>query len=163
MFSWLREFLDLRIEYKTKKLNLEAQKINVDTIKVQSSYEHERDITICQSCETLKMQLAIANQEKKDLLNRILKEPEVKTQTVIQNPRAVIPSRHLGFDARRRALETESRANARLIEEKRKEDSKLKVVTAVDENTKTVEVTDVDDLEKELDIAAAERESQSAN
>lgn len=150
MFGWLKELLDLRIEYKRAKLDL---------VRTKDEVEIEHDV--CQSCETLKMQLAIANEEKKTLLNRLLKEPEVKKEVIVQNPRAVIPARHLGFEAKRRALEAESKANARLLEEKRKEESKLKVVTSTDDNGHAEPSTDVADLEAELDIVAAERESQS--
>jgi len=160
MFEWLKEILDLRIEYRSKKLELDYKVLNIKSADNEIQLGKEQTYDICQSCETLKQQLAIANQEKKDLLNRILKEPEVKTQTIIQNPRAVIPARHLGFEARRRMLEAESKANARLLDEKRREDSNLKVVTKVDEETRTVEIANVADLEAELDIVAAERESK---
>lgn len=155
MFGWLKELLDLKIEYKRNNLDLLKTKDEV-------AIEHN----ICNSCETLKMQLAIANQEKKDLLNRILTPAVQQEVKFIPDTKAVIPQRHLGFNARRKVLEAESRNHAMLLDQKRKEDEKfaqadphLKVVTRVENGE--ADIISVEDLESELDLAGANREAQS--
>lgn len=147
MFGWLKELLEIRIEYKAKQIELASTKNSIDISRAH-------DTKLCESCETLKMQLAIANQEKKELLNRILTPvTAVKPEVIIQNPRAVIPPRHSGFNTKRRELELASKENRRLLDEKAREESKLKAVGKSND--------DIDDLEQELDLAAANREAQS--
>lgn len=124
MFGWLREFLEIRADFKDRK----------------------RSSGICDSCETLKMQLAIANDEKKSLLNRLLEKPEKEVTTDITELKAVLPNRHLNWNAKRQALEASDRKAAQILKERTAEINRIPT----------------EDLEKELDIASAERESQAA-
>lgn len=120
MFNWLRELLEIRAEYQGLK----------------------KDIQHCESCETLKTQLSIANQEKKALLDRILEKPEpIPTPDDIEL-KPIYP-RGVSWNTRRQMLETESREAAKLLRQKKEE--------GPDRIT-------IEELEKELDIVEKERD-----
>jgi len=89
---------------------------------------------ICESCETLKQQLAFANINNEKLMARLLAEPKVE---VPSQPMEVTIPRNIPWNVRRQMLEAEDREKAKLL--------------------KTAPVP-VEELEKELDIATAERE-----
>jgi len=111
--------------------------------------EVKEEETICKSCETLKGQLEIANYEKERLLNKLLtteKEPE---RTTAPEPQAVRP-KMVPWNVRRQMLEREDREKAKLLKNAPKPDSEI-------------QKEDIAELEKELDVAAAEREAEAAN
>ncbi len=92
----------------------------------------------CQSCETLKMQLAIANHEKQELMNTILsslKKPEETTAPAVDYEK--IKPRMATWNVRRQMLEAEDRNAARLMAEQQKK-------KAINE--------DIEKLEKELGV-----------
>lgn len=101
--------------------------------------EHE-DSKVCQSCETLRQQLEIANHEKKQLMDRILAKPEPESKPEF---REVTKPRNVPWPVRRQMLEAEDREKARLMRE-------------------APQPISTEDLEKELDIASAAREAQSS-
>jgi len=77
------------------------------------------DNSICASCETLKMQLSIANSEKQQMMNTILElsRPQVQVQPVrIEIPES-IKSKIVPWAVRRQMLEAEDRAKAKLMAE----------------------------------------------
>ncbi len=119
MFTWIRELLEIRYEFKSRKAGLHK---------------------VCQSCETLKQQLEIANYEKRALLDRLLKEPEKET---IKEKRVTTIPRTVHWNIRRQMLEQEDREKAKLMREAPKPQA-------------------TDDLEKELNIASANRESEAS-
>ena len=125
LLDWYKQWLDIRSESKAKQLELTSED------------------KVCQSCETLKMQLEIANFEKEKLLNRLLEKPEAPAETVA--PEVTRP-RMVPWNVRRQMLEREDREKARILKNAPKPDS---------------EKADVAELEKELDIASAEREAQA--
>lgn len=119
LINWYRELIELRQEIAAKK----------------------RELEYCESCETLKLQLALANDEKKQLLNRLLEKPEkTETEQEIVNPKAILPNR-LTFSARRQMLEAEDRARAKVI----RDNSAIKPVTS----SKAVTV---EEIEKEIGV-----------
>jgi len=125
MFNWLKEYWDIKASYMERK----------------------REATICESCETLKMQLAIANDEKRQLLNQILykPEPEVKVDTSELKPVSTLS--HTGsWRVRQQMLEAEDREKAKILNREMK--SPVATISTAD-------------LEKELDIVATEREAQT--
>lgn len=131
MFNWLRELLDIKYEYRARKLELKRDD------------KHDNFVEeVCDSCETLKIQLAIANAEKKLLLEKILKEPVTEDKTV-DNVKAVLPNRHLSFSARRQMLEREDRAKAKTL---RQNEIENKLAAPASDS--------VAELERELDIDA---------
>lgn len=127
MFHWLREFLELKYEFRERKVSEDK---------------------LCQSCETLKMQLSIANDEKRDLLNRLLKEPEKEPVREIGDLKPVLPRTHLSWNARRQVLEANDRKTAQILEEKKREINQVEKVST-------------EDLEKEMNIAEASREAEA--
>ena len=116
MFNWYREWLLIRKESR-----------------------------ICDSCETLRSQLELANYEKKQLLDRLLEKPVVES---IKEPNMItLPSKNVPWNVRRQMLELEDRERAKLIREAPK----------IKQNILTTE-----ELEKDLDIASAEREAKTS-
>lgn len=77
----------------------------------------KRDFESCKSCETLKLQLEIANAEKQELMNTIL--GIVKPKTYEAPPVEVSPMKpKLAMFSRRRAiLEAKDRDEARIIQQ----------------------------------------------
>lgn len=114
MFNWLREYLDIK-----------------------------REARFCESCETLKTQLSIANEEKKDLLDRLLNPIRTETeQTVDTRELKPIQTRDVAWRVRRQMLEQEDRIKAGLVREAPKPELvKTDVKTAAD-------------IEKELGVTA---------
>lgn len=99
--------------------------------------EERQDSKVCPSCETLKEQLDRANYENDKLLDRILVKPTIET---IKEPSKIqIPTKSIPWGVRRQMLEAEDREKAKLMREAPKPVS-------------------TEDLEKELDIASAQRE-----
>jgi hypothetical protein len=99
---------------------------------------------ICKSCETLKGQLENINFEKDKLLSRILERPNVEIPT--QPERTItVPTGNIPWAVRRQMLEREDREKARLMRDA------------------PVAKISTEDLEKELDIVADEREKSNAS
>lgn len=94
---------------------------------------------ICNSCETLKMQLEIVNHEKQKLLDRLLTPPVV--ETVVQPVREVTAPVNIPWNVRRQMLEREDRERAKLMQ---------------------AAPIPTEDLEKELNIVSANREKEHA-
>ena len=76
----------------------------------------EQEKRICLSCETLRTQLAEANYEKKQLLNRLLSQPlateQVTKQSLgfeVESESKPLPSKRLPWPAQRARLEEEDR------------------------------------------------------
>lgn len=94
---------------------------------------------VCQSCETLKMQLSIANSEKSQLLQSILslnKPAEVQTAPSVNYEN--IKKQAMPWNVRKAMLESEDRKAAQLIAEHKKQ---------ADEIAK-----DISKLEKEVNL-----------
>lgn len=120
MFNWLRELLELRMEMR----------------------ERNKEIKICESCEILKHQLSLVNDEKKDLLNRLI-HPIVEQPTVESSEfKPVLQSHNMSWRVRQQMLEREDRERAKLLNQNR-------------------EAISVSDLEKEMDIVSSEREGKA--
>lgn len=106
--------------------------------------EQEDESKFCQSCDTLKMQIEIANQNNARLMSRLLDKPE--PIIVDSTPREVTLPKVVPWAVRKQMLETEDRERAR----------------AIRNAPKPVDVESVKELEKELDIASTEREAEKA-
>lgn len=103
MFGWLEELLEIKYRFREKKLSIN---------KVI-----EQESVICDSCETLKMQLTIANQEKKILLEKLLEEPKKEEVQEYNGPQSLVPKgTNVNWKARKQLLEENDRAAARVIE-----------------------------------------------
>lgn len=90
---------------------------------------------ICQSCETLKMQLSIANIEKQRLLDALLEKgkPEIEQVKVVSPEN--LKNRSLIWNVRRQMLEAEDRAKAEIL---RKEAEAKKETDAISKLEKEV-------------------------
>lgn len=126
LLDWYRQWLEIRTEFRAKRAEVSQEE------------------KICQSCETLKQQLEIANYEKQQLLNRIIEKPAPEPE---KQPIEVTRPKMIPWNVRKQMLEREDREKAKLMKNAPKPDA---------------EKADVAELEKELDIASAEREAQSA-
>jgi hypothetical protein len=137
LLDWYREWLFIKAEHRKSSLDL-----NKDAKEIEIADD------TCASCETLRQQLDIANYEKKMLLERLLEKPE-KVEEVKVAPEPVFkPSTSLPWPARRQILEREDRERARAMRNAAQSDAANKKET--------------EELEKELDLASAEREKQGS-
>jgi hypothetical protein len=93
----------------------------------------------CHSCETLQMQLSIANEEKNKLLNTILEMNKPKIEIPVE-PRKIEPihPKNVPWSVRRQMIEAEDRKAAELIAKKKLEQQESN--------------PEIEELEKELGI-----------
>lgn len=129
ILNWIKQYYDLKYELALRRQELIEPKV-------------------CESCETLKMALAIANQEKEKLLNRILEKPTVEV-TQAQPPQITRPIA-VPWKVRQQMLEKEDREKARIMRD------------APKPQTTEEEKKEIAEFEKELDSATAARE-ETAN
>lgn len=106
--------------------------------------EAEEDNRVCESCETLKTQLSIANNEKRELLNQImlLTRPAENQSSPPVDYEKVKP-KMMTWNVRRQMLEAEDRKAAQILAEQKKKDA---------ERAKIKTSADIEQLEKELGI-----------
>lgn len=110
--------------------------------------EERHENKICSSCETLRSLLESERYEKKQLLDLIVeKNKPIQEQAAPTNPEPIRP-RFIPWDSRRQMLEQEDRAKAKIIQQQKELEEKIK-------NSKV----DVSDLEKEMGIIEKEREN----
>lgn len=126
LLDWYRQYLE--IKYNSRKLK--------NDVVVEEK--------VCQSCETLRHQLEVANYEKQQILSKLLKEPEPVKETVA--PVITRPVR-LPWPARKQLLETEDREKARIMRNAPKPDV-------------PPTVADVAELEKDLKVAEDTRTAE---
>lgn len=101
----------------------------------------------CQSCDTLREQLGISNAEKERLLNLLLEKSNpkiVESEPVKTEP---IGPRHVPWRVRQQMLESADRRQAELLKKNAEEEKRLGPPISTE------------DLEKEMDIVAKEREN----
>ena len=94
ILNWIRQWREMQLEFAEKK----------------------RELNYCESCEVLKLQLAMANEEKQQLLDRIL-NPVIKPESKLidtPNLKPLMPT-SMSWSARRQMLEAEDRAKARAL------------------------------------------------
>jgi len=116
LLKWYREFIEIRYEREAKK----------------------KELQFCQACETLKMQLAIANDERRLLINKLTDKPEaIEEKQSLDNLRPIQPPR-MSWNVRRQHLESESREAAKRLH-KNNEANSGKALT-------------VNEIEKELGV-----------
>lgn len=120
LLNWYKEYLEIKAERDARK----------------------RDINFCAACETLKLQLAIANDERKRLIDKLLEKPEVEE---VAKPNLTdfkpLPSK-MNWNQRRQILEAEDRAAAKIINQKREEDKNSGKALTVHEIEKELGVAD---------------------
>lgn len=99
----------------------------------------DKDSKVCVSCEILKQQLSISNQEKFMLLNKLTHRDDEQVKIVVppSDEMGVKLPRRVPWAVQRQMLEAEDREKAKLINKAPKPKTD----------------TNVEELEKELDIA----------
>ena len=107
----------------------------------EACHDEKESSQVCKSCETLKEQLEIVTQEKNRLLDRLLERPAVETSAP---PVEITKPHNIPWVVRRQMLEREDRERAKLMREAPKP-------------------IPTEDLEKELNIVAEEREGTNAS
>lgn len=123
LLNWYKEYLEIKHE-KAARL---------------------KELSFCDSCETLKLQLAIVNDERKLLISKLVettKPEESKIDTSVLKP--VMPNR-MNWNLRRQALEQEDRAAARVL---RENESKNQVAASGGQSAALT----VTEIEKELGV-----------
>ena len=118
--------------------------------------EAARESRICDSCETLKLEIARLRQDNERLLDRLLKEPELPKVQIEQDLRPINPSRFMSWNMRREMLERESRDAALKLQEKMKS-NKLQPTNSPVNINKSVE-----ELERELGVEDATEEARNS-
>lgn len=115
--------------------------------------EEAQDKSICQSCETLKHQLEIANYEKRQMLDTILRMGSPQPQSVpvrIEVPES-IKSRTIPWVVRKQMLEAEDREKAKLMRA-----AENKAAPAKEIPVEKTQEESIAELEKELGIDEAQ-------
>ena len=98
--------------------------------------EERQENKYCESCDTLKAQLALANIERDKLLNRILNPPPIEPErSTAPEPQAVKP-RMVPWNVRRAMLEQEDREKAKLMREAPQPIEKLEEELGIVENAR---------------------------
>lgn len=141
LLDWYHEWIHIRAEYRRSLLELNKDSKEVEIVDKQ-----------CQSCETLRQQLDIANYEKKVLLEKLLFKPEpVPERTVAPEP----VNRPVGvpWAVRRQMLEREDREKARSLKNAATPDP-------IAEEAKKKEEAETREFEKELEDARTRREAE---
>jgi|SRR5215471_2394903 len=136
LLEWYKQWLDIRSHHRS------------DNILV------ERDEKVCQSCETLKQQLEIANYEKQQLLNRLLEKPAPTVERT-EAPVPVTRPTMLPWRVRQQMLEKEDRAKAKALREAAKPDN----ASSVDADAQLLE-KELKDAESQREAAAVDRRTQ---
>jgi hypothetical protein len=132
LLDWWKQYNDIKLDNARKRRELEPV----------------IEPTICESCETLKMQLAIANQSIDKLMGRILEKPEPE-RTVA--PELVSkPPMVSSWRVKQQLLEKEDREKARLMRD------------APKPVAPTVDTAEIKEFEAELNNAQAAREAKNA-
>ena len=122
LLDWYEKWLELRREYKTSEPK------------------------ICESCETLKMELAHLHQDNQRLMDRLLEKPTPIPEIRGDNVTPILPRRGVPWNARKQMLEENDRHKAKLMKDAPKP-------SPVD--------TTLEELES--DVLSAEREREISN
>lgn len=89
MFNWLRELLEIKAQYRERKIEYKA----------------------CESCEILKTALERSNYEREKLLNVLLKRDDPIVEAPAAEPEPLKP-RHIPWRIRQQQLEADDRKQA---------------------------------------------------
>jgi hypothetical protein len=110
MFNWFRELLEIRYEFRERNLKLVAES------------------KVCESCEVLKMQLSLVQQEKEKLLNLIVDKHQPEPVQVIRETPEPIRPKHTPWAVKKQMLEQESRETARILAQKKIEELEQQIL-----------------------------------
>ncbi len=141
--------------------------LRADMLRVEQEFRNDEmqlveEQTACKSCEVLKLELAKAHDEYRELFSHLTKKPEPEPKPDMENMKPITPNRHLSFAVRKQMLEAEDRAKARILRAN-EEANKVPVKMQGQSESASTEVDSdlTNQLELDLDIASQEREAQS--
>jgi len=120
LLKWYKELLEIKYEREARK----------------------KDLQFCQACETLKLQLAIANDERRMLINKLTDKPEVTESKIDTNILHPINPARMNWNVRRQHLEAESREQAKILKQKQDETN----------SNKSDKALTVHEIERELGV-----------
>jgi translation initiation factor 2B subunit (eIF-2B alpha/beta/delta family) len=103
-----------------------------------------KEVEVCQSCETLREQLSLERQTNSKLMDRLLEKPEKVVDAPPQMVTRPTLGRHAPWRVRQQLLQTEDKERAKLLRD-----------------APQPATTDVAELEKELNIASANRAAEA--
>lgn len=96
LLNWYKEYLEIKYEREARK----------------------KDLEFCPACETLKLQLSIANEERKLLISKLTDKPiveEVKREETVLRP--IYPASRT-WSVQRQMREAEDREKAKILKKK---------------------------------------------
>ncbi len=120
LLDWYREYLEIKSERAAKV----------------------RELNYCEACETLKLQLAIANEERKMLINKLTDKPEITEPKADDNVLKPLMPNRMNWNTRRQILESEDRERAKIIKKNQ----------AITSNGTEGQVLTIHEIEKELGV-----------
>lgn len=102
-----------------------------------------QDKRVCQSCETLKTEVARLTADNERILNTLIEKKGLENFQPEKTPVMLRPPSAIPWNVRRQMLEREDRERAKILK-----------------NAPKAETTDVSDLERELNIAEETRDGK---
>ena len=101
--------MNIIVKFFHEMLNPHCQHCDNERMRELEQNEINR---ICPSCESLKMQLSLVNQQNEKLLNKLVTEKEEIIPIQQEQPRVLNTKGFIPFNVIRNRLETESRIKA---------------------------------------------------
>jgi len=87
--------------------------------------QEEEHKQVCESCETLKMQLSLSNQREKELLSLLVQKNQPQPEPIQATDMKPISPRTVPWRVRREMLEEEDRNKARVLAEQARLEKEL--------------------------------------
>lgn len=110
LLNWYRDWLELKKEYKTK---------------------------VCESCETLKIQVEQLRYDNERLVNRVLEKPEpIREPSLPSGDMKPIGNKFTSWRMRQQMLEAEDRQRAKILKDRDTEIKDLETELGVDAESK---------------------------
>jgi len=150
IFTWLNDYLIHRSNERQKEREHQLRLRELESEEIKES-------NVCQACETLKLELAVAHQLNRELLEMVKPKP---TEVPINRPEEFKPllPRHQSFRVKREFLEANDRHTAKILRDKLQEQQEaVKIPTPV-----SGPVT-VESIERELGVDDADGSVQKAS
>jgi hypothetical protein len=154
---FLSAWLDKRSEERAKQREHE-----LDLRRLEN--EQIRESSVCESCEALKIELARLHDQNNLLINRMTTPNEVPIKQESDEVLKPIMPRHQSWKMRQQTLEANDRHNAKLINDKVKEELKIRERDKpAPEIVVLTEPITVESIEKELGVTDADESVSRAS
>lgn len=113
------------------------------------------DKLVCPSCEMLKTQLALANEEKRLMLEALISPTTSHNREAIDDSMAgkmIASPRHVPWSIKRQHLQREDRAAALALQKNQKEDAEARKLAENLKSVAEVKTQSIEELETELGL-----------